>query len=482
MSPPVTPMADVVALEALPPGRSTAPARMRRSAHLITGGVVVACAALVAVHPETLTPGQAALAAAIVLAGLAPGLVYLARGAKEPVPLLPLHGLFYAVAFGVVAFFPELDWKQAGEDAVTRALALTLCGVLALYAAYGAAGRLARGLRPVRIPVQATPAALRAWAWLFFAVHLAYLYVPRIAAIPSAPQLLYPLGWVAMGLLFSFHLRGRLPAWQAALFYGVALPAELLIRLVSGLLAEVFMALGFLLLIFWQTRRRVPWLQVAVVLALFFALNPMKFRYRVMVRTLPADATPIDKAETFLSAVAGYYSARGDDAAEAATGSSINRLGMHLPLFAYTLERTPQPIPYWGGETYEYFLYTLVPRAFWPDKPSAAFGNEFGHRYRILAPGMFDTSINIPWVVEFFVNFGPWAVPAGMALVGLLMRLLVQKLNNPAANDCESVFALTLCFQLIWAESNLAITWGGLLQTALALYLVLTVASRRIRW
>jgi hypothetical protein len=146
------------------------------------------------------------------------------------------------------------------------------------------------------------------------------------------------------------------------------------------------------------------------------------------------------------------------------------------------VERTPEPIPYWGGETYAYFLASLVPRALWPEKPGAAFGNDFGHRYDILASGVYDTSINLPWMVEFYVNFGPWAMLAGMALVGLALRVLVQKLNNPAANDCEYVLGLTLCFQLFWAESNLAIMWGGLLQTSIALYVVLTVAARRIRW
>ena len=148
------------------------------------------------------------------------------------------------------------------------------------------------------------------------------------------------------------------------------------------------------------------------------------------------------------------------DATEIAATSSLNRL-CHMPLFAYTVELTPDQVPYWGGETYTYFLAALVPRALWPEKPGAAFGNDFGHRYGILAPGVYDSSINLPWLVEFYVNFGPWAVPLGMALVGVVLRLLAQKLSNPAANDCEYVLGLTLCFQLFWGESNLAIMWGG---------------------
>lgn len=221
-------------------------------------------------------------------------------------------------------------------------------------------------------------------------------------------------------------------------------------------------------------------LGVALVAA-FALLNPVKFNYRLAVKMMPADASPILKAKTFLSLTAAYYSGRTEDAPEIAADSSLNRLG-HVAYFAFVLERTPEVVPYWGGQTYSYFLSAFVPRALWPEKPSAAFGNDFGHRYQLLARGVYDTSINLPWLVEFFVNFGPVAVPLGMALIGLAVRLLVQKVSNPAANDCEYVLGLTLCFQLFWAESNLAIMWGGLLQTALVLYVVLSVAARRWRW
>lgn len=474
-------VAEAVALRDAAGAPSRETDRVRLYARLFAPGTALLAAGLVAAHPDTLTLGQAALAATIGLLGMAPSLVYLRRGAVSPVPLLPLHGVFYAVAFGFVCFFPELNWMTAGERGITAALSLVVAGVLSLYAGYAAAGPLLRRLRPVHIRVQAGPGALRAWAWAFFGAHLALQYVPRLAAMGSVPQLLYPLGWLAIGLLFTQYLRGELPAAQRWAFFGLALPAELFSRFVTGALYEFVLVFAFVMLIYWRMRRRVLWSFLALMLVLFAALNPVKYFYRKALKSLPEDAGPVARAAVLVEVTAAYYTGRGEQAPEIAASSSLNRLAF-APLFAYVVERTPAVIPYWGGQTYSYFLATLVPRALWPEKPSAAFGNEFGHRYGILASGVYDTSINVPWLVEFFVNFGPPGVVLGMALVGALMRLLARKLDNPAANDCEFLLGLTLCFQLFWGESNMAIMWGGLLQTALALYALLWLAAGRFRW
>jgi hypothetical protein len=457
-------------------------ARTRLYFRVLAAAVPVAAVLLVAFHPPSLTETQALLAAAVGVMGCVPGLLYLRGGAAEPFPLLPLNSLFYSLGFGFSAFFPTLDWMGSSPDAITKALWLTLAALGALYAGYALGRPLVARLRPVHIPMAASPGRLRAFAWGFCAVHLVFLYVPRVARIPSLEHLLEPLGWLAMGLLFLQYLRGRLPLAEAVLFFGVALPAELFSRLLTGLLYDVGLVFAFLGLAYWRERRRVPWLAGVLLAALFLSLNPVKFGYRGAVKMMPENASPAEKAKAFLAMTASYYTGRTERVTEEAVGSSVGRVGLLLAIFARVVDLTPETVPYWGGETYVYFASGLVPRALWSDKPNAAFGNEFGHRYGVLHPGVYDTSVNVPWLVEFYMNFGPAAVPVGMLLVGLGLRLLARKLDNPRANDCEYVLGLTLCFQLCWAESNLALMWGGLLQTALALYVVLNLAARRVRW
>jgi hypothetical protein len=437
---------------------------------------------LVAHRPETLTEAQALLAAAVMLLGFLPALAYLARGARAPLPLLPLSGLFYAFTFGLPAFSDELEWRAVAPEAVTKAFALTVCGLLVLYAAYFLSGRLLfRRLRPVRIAGTLSPSRLRALAWVSFAAHLAYEFTPGLQQVPSLGHFFHPLGWVAIGLLYLGHLQRRLPTVDALVFFGLALPLVLLSRLTSGALYEFFVVVVFLSLIYWQVRRRVPWAVLAASAVLFVLLNDVKFEYRGRVSRAGLETTDVwDKMATLADLLTERYvdferAQPGD-----VTISSVNRIG-HIALFACVVEATPQTVPYWGGETYAFLFASAVPRFLWPEKPEAGFGNEFGRRYQLLHSRNLDTTINVPWLTEFYINFGAPGVLVGMALVGVGFRFLIQKLSNPISSPAEYVLGLTLVFQLFYSESNLALMWGGLLLTFVGLYLTLRLASLRLR-
>jgi hypothetical protein len=424
--------------------------------------------------------GQALLAAAVALAGFAPALAYLWRGARSPLPVLPLSGVFYALTFGLPAFSEDLEWRGVRSESVTLAFVLTVSGVLAMYLAYLVSGRLLfRRLRPVRVPGRLTAPRLRLLAWAAFLAHLGYQFTPALQEVPSVGHFFRPLAWVAIGLLFLSHLQGRLPRAHAAAFFGIALPVEMLGRLASGALYEFFVVVVFLSLIYWQVRRRVPWTVLAASTVVFVLLNDVKFEYRGRVSLAELGDTDVwTRVTTLAQVVTERYGGFGAGPADAAV-SSVNRIG-HIALFAYVVDLTPDTVPYWGGETYTFLFASLVPRFLWPEKPEAGFGNEFGRRYAFLHPRNYDTTINVPWLAEFYMNFGAAGVILGMALVGAAFRFLVQKLGHPASSPAEYILGLTLVFQLFYAESNLALMWGGLLLTFISLYLTLRVASMRL--
>jgi hypothetical protein len=349
-----------------------------------------------------------------------------------------------------------------------------------MYLAYLLSGRvLFRGLRPVRIPGRLSPWRLRALAWTCFAAHLAYQFAPSWQQVPSIGHFFQPLGWMAMGLLYLGYLQGRLPLAHTMVFFGVAMPLELLSRLASGALYEFFVVVVFLSLIYWQVRRRVPWAVLGVSTVFFVLLNDVKFEYRGRVSLAEFQATDVWAKVTTLAQVMSESYGDLQRGPAAAAVSSVNRIG-HIVMFAYVVETTPDMVPYWGGETYTFLFASVIPRFLWPEKPEAGFGNEFGRRYLFLHPRNFDTTINVPWLTEFYMNFGAAGVVAGMALVGVGFRFLVQKLSSPVSSPAEYVLGLSLVFQLFYAESNLALMWGGLLLTFISLYLTVRVASLRL--
>ena len=474
-----------LALPPLVPAAATGPrdADARRFWRYVTAFLVAApplLAWLVYRRPDTLTLGQGLLAAAVVLLGFAPALAFLSAGARSPLPLLPLSGVFYALTFGLPAFSEDLEWRGVSAGAITNAFVLTVCGLAVMYLAYALAGRLLfRSLRPVTIPGRLSPWRLRLLAWAGFTAHLGYTFMPSLQQVPSIGHFFQPLGWLAMGLLYLSWLQGRLPRTDALVFFGLALPLELLGRLASGALYEFFVVIVFLSLVYWQARRRVPWAVLAAAALFFVLLNDVKFEYRGRVSLAELETRDVwAKVATLADVVTERYGDPQSGPADAAV-STVNRIG-HIVVLAYVVETTPDTVPYWGGETYTFLLASVIPRFLWPEKPEAGFGNEFGRRYGFLHPRNFDTTINVPWLAEFYMNFGTAGVMVGMTLVGAGFRFLVQKLSRTASSPAEYVLGLSLVFQLFYAESNLALMWGGLLLTFISLYLALRVATLRL--
>jgi hypothetical protein len=93
----------------------------------------------------------------------------------------------------------------------------------------------------------------------------------------------------------------------------------------------------------------------------------------------------------------------------------------------------PEQIPYFYGETFVQALYALVPRYFWPEKPSL---NEANLVTQWVMPD--DSGFNpTGTLAEFYMNFGFLGVLAGGAVCFLLCAwaesvLTSRRTKNPA--------------------------------------------------
>jgi hypothetical protein len=143
-----------------------------------------------------------------------------------------------------------------------------------------------------------------------------------------------------------------------------------------------------------------------------------------------------------------------------------------MDLFADVVRRTPDQIPYWNGETYYSLIGLAIPRFLWPDKPMKQLGQAFGHRYGFLHWSNLSTSINFPFLVEFYANFGPPGVIFGMFIVGLIYRCLDVFVNRPGQSPLRSLIAVVLLLPLFLIESDFSLTFGGVPLNAVALWMV----------
>ena len=142
------------------------------------------------------------------------------------------------------------------------------------------------------------------------------------------------------------------------------------------------------------------------------------------------------------------------------------------------VDKTPDPVPYWAGETYKPLFTSMIPRAVWPGKPEERTGNAFGRRYGILAETERQLSFNLPWITEMYANFGRAGVILGMALVGLLFGFLERFLARPGMTALEFVTGATILLPLFFQESNFSLVTGSLLPLTVSLWLYFTVGLR----
>ena len=143
-----------------------------------------------------------------------------------------------------------------------------------------------------------------------------------------------------------------------------------------------------------------------------------------------------------------------------------------MPTLADVMRRTPSQIPFWDGATYESLSGALVPRVLWPDKPTKTLGQDFGHRYSYLQPNDLTTSLNLPVLIEFYINFGDEGIIVGMFAVGLVFALLEGLINVPGQTVIVTAAATPLLAQLFVMESDLSLQFGGLPLQLMALWVV----------
>lgn len=426
---------------------------------------------------DSITSLQAAYATLIIILGVLPWLVVL-KGKREAglIPLMPLHGLFYVFSFGLPVLSNKTVWLASREDEITDALVLTIFGLICLYIGYYSFRKFYVRLKPLPARNVSLHQQIRA-AWIFFGLFLSFKFFPVLKTLPSVEQLSAPLGYLSLGILALLAFDKRLPRAHLVLFF-VAVPFTLVITALSGSLATTVFFLIFFGVLYWNKKRRIPWHFFIISALVAIVLNPVKLNYRDVVWYDEGHSSSyFDKGKVMGSVLQDYYSGTDIFSSVSEDTSTINRLA-HISTFGLVISMTPDLVPYWAGESYHTLWTSFVPRVIWPDKPKSNIGQDFGHRYDFIGVGDYWTSINLPWLIEFYANFGMLGVLVGMFLVGLFFRILVQKFKVPVSSPMEHVLAVTVMFGLFYAESNLALMIGGVIPVYIAFFVLLRLMTR----
>jgi hypothetical protein len=137
-----------------------------------------------------------------------------------------------------------------------------------------------------------------------------------------------------------------------------------------------------------------------------------------------------------------------------ATGIRLDGVG-HA---AVIIRDTPKLVPFQRGRTLALIPIAFVPRLVWPDKPSITIGAWVIDNYRVVGETV-DSSIGPTWVGELYLNFGVWAIPPGMFLLGILLRFAHESLVGRARTSLtlviEAILIVQLCLKLTGSLGDL---------------------------
>ncbi len=470
---------------------------------MISGGV--ASLLLFIFRDQTLSAVTALLALVIVWLGLAPGFSYLLtpRDERPPFPLMPLTGLFYAAFFGLPAFLSRplrhsdtgtirIYGQELADGITPEAELLVIAGLVLMLAAYGLSKRTVwRAVPHFTLPRTFAQGRLHLLLWGLAVGHLAYLWSPAVHALPSVGQFLQPVGYLALAMFYVLWRRGELPRWQAAGVFLVLLPLVLIKVVASGFLTPLLMIGVFFAVLQLWLRGRVPWVTMLALPAFFMIAYPLMPQIRVVIWTQGQELTALQKVEAAIDMAGRFYfpdgrrgrplpkpHAKPEKFGNAfLTAGLVQRVSL-LPVLVLVVDNTPEPVPYWGGETYRPFFTSMIPRAVWPGKPEERTGNAFPRRYGWLPESSRRLSINLPWLTEMYANFGRIGIILGMALVGVLFGFLERFLDRPTMTPLEFVTGTTILLPLFFQESNFSLMTGSLLPLTASLWIYFTVGLR----
>jgi len=449
--------------------------------------VVPAIVATVVTSPVPIdTRLEAALLCALCLV---PSWAYLRESPsrRRPIPFLPIIGVLYALYFALPAALGSYNqhyrivlspaWDY--DDAVFVALA----GWVSLLVSMEMSGFLFP-MSPAASRSNVPDQRLRNYGALLMLVGLVVDAVRRLFSIPIeiAGVLVFAssLGWFGSALLVMLNVRGRLSSsWRALTYAGVV--GFFALAVATGSVATAAFYGTIIVVAAWIGRGRLSITWIAGILVggvVIVSLRGVSDQYRKIVWFQEEGGGIAQRTQLFFQLLHQRVETDGVQGAVAQGFETTAGRSANLDLLADVIRRTPSEVPYWDGTTYLSLVGAFVPRFLWPDKPTKELGQAFGHRYGYVGVNDTGTAVNLPILVEFYLNFGLIGVVIGMAIVGLIYRLVERAVNTPGQDDILSLAGIVLMIPLTNIESDFSLGFGGLILNGAALWFVLRLMGR----
>jgi hypothetical protein len=454
----------------------------RRVRHVVPAAVVVPWALLFLNESAAPMPARV-VAATLWSLCLLPAWQYLGatRARRRPLPFLALigllYGLYYALPLAVGATHQHWLIRVDPAHDYDVPIVLAFAGWLCVLAGYGAISLLARSRVRPRADSPLVADVVKFWGFLLLYGMLTLGLIRQFYSLPgpvlSVLNQSYLFVWLGSALLAMLAARRLLAGIGMTMFILGAAGAAILQLLTTTLVSTVVFLGVVIVLGVWIGKGRLGRWGIALLGAAAISVLVLRASIKEFRAGIAAGGLSLTERAQLVADIVARRVTDGSTASQVAAGGSVvSSRSANLELFADVVRRTPDEVPYWGGRTYVSLIGVAIPRFLWPNKPRKELGGDFGHRYRYLQDWDRTTSVNLPFLVEFYANFGVWGVLAGMLLVGCLYRSLDQLVNRPGQDAVQSVIGMVLLMPLFNIESDFSLIFGGLILNGTAFWLI----------
>jgi len=437
------------------------------------------------------TFSQQFLASCILFVCFLPFLIW-TFGSNVRIPAFPFMVLLYAVFFSLPVFLlPKIsihfNQPRFDDSLIEESLWIVLIGVISMCVAYyfPLPKNISQNIPHLKIEWKNERKLAKLFIFLGF-VGIFSFYVNRNFSIPlqfkMVVNILTDLSMFSIIFLYALILSKKRKEMSSGLSFLILISfiSFFIIRFVIAIgnqsVGEVARLVLPISLLYISFLKKFPWLFVTSGLILYVIIRPYKgahfeeglFDYQVYGVLYDFFIFTSGAIERFVDKGMGFV----EDLRQ-----SWYRLSQ-LSILIYVLEFTPNPIPFWEGETYSAFFTKIIPRFLYPDKPIDIYAFEFGNRYELVRSEDFHTSVRLPILTEFFINFGKTGVYSGMFLVGLFFRFFDKLFMHSRFGLGEIVIFTFLWVKMFNPEQHLNSSIGSLfLYVPFCFFLHLVVKS-----
>lgn len=272
-----------------------------------------------------------------------------------------------------------------------------------------------RGLPPALMHAYARQAVVFGVAGYLIGMTGAYAFIPSLVAVASSAA-----GVAVAGICMKFWLHSRAGQWPLAYQWAAGILLYPVVSVIGGGFLGFGMAGVIAVACFVLPHARVRLGAVALAPFAIYAGVSLWVTYaatRSEIRESVWGGRSLENRldVTYNGLVLNW---KWFDLGDAYQLSLLERLNQNILVGQSVWYMDKYSLGYGAGETLTNAALSLVPRIIWADKPSYAGSGTLASRYtgREFSAG---TSVGIGYLMELYVNFGPWGVAAGYFAFGL---------------------------------------------------------------